>query len=85
MANTAKHQQWVNQRLNVVREFTGQPLELPYKFAFYRKCQIKSWLGHLTVCAYGDEGRTVALNLKEGETAMQAKTNVKAGDLSVNF
>ena len=79
MANTAKHQQWVNQRLNVVREFTGQPLELPYKFAFYRKCQIKSWLGHLTVCAYGDEGRTVALNFKERRNCHAGKDQCEGG------
>jgi 1-aminocyclopropane-1-carboxylate deaminase/D-cysteine desulfhydrase-like pyridoxal-dependent ACC family enzyme len=32
MANTAKHQKWVNERINVIRKLTGSPLELPYKF-----------------------------------------------------
>jgi len=36
MANTATRQQWVNQRLDIIRKFTGEPLELPYEIVEHK-------------------------------------------------
>jgi len=32
MANIPKHQKWVNERLDIIRKVTGDPLPLPYNF-----------------------------------------------------
>ena len=32
MANIPKHQRWTNERLDLIRQVTGDPLPLPYNF-----------------------------------------------------
>jgi hypothetical protein len=32
MGNVAKHQQWVKERLDIIRKVTGEALPLPYTF-----------------------------------------------------
>lgn len=36
MKNADEHRQWTNERLDVIRRYTGESLELPYKFVEYQ-------------------------------------------------
>ena len=47
MDNADEHRKWTNERLDIIREFTGDPLPLPYEFIEYP-------LSDSGFCAYKD-------------------------------